>query len=152
MLHLPQNRFHGHPKPNLTAGQADNWDREIDCITISNATHRISQNDHLHCSFARCVQANQRRQNCLVLLFHQCFNVWQLKQKRNNISPSQMKLGCIHAVLIYSFLLPATPLHSHHEKYNQISDQCYFDQFREILLTVNYLPLLSCTMRGVRKA
>ena len=77
---------------------------------------------------------------------------YQLKQKRNNISPSQMKLGCIHAVLIYSFLLPATPLHSHREKYNQISDQCYFDQFREILLTVNYLPLLSCMMRGVRKA
>lgn len=48
-------------------------------IIVSSFTHRISQNNHLHRGFARRVQADQRRQNFLILLFHQGFNVWQLK-------------------------------------------------------------------------
>lgn len=48
-------------------------------IFFSGFPHRISQDNHLHCGFARRVQADQGRQNFLILLFHQGFNVWQLK-------------------------------------------------------------------------
>lgn len=56
-------------------------------IPVPSFTHRISQNHHLHRGFARRVQADQRCQNLLVLLFHQGFNAWQLKTENKPKSP-----------------------------------------------------------------
>lgn len=53
-------------------------------IPVPSFTHRISQNHHLHRGFARCVQADQRGQNLLILLFHQGFNAWQLKTENKS--------------------------------------------------------------------